>query len=251
MGELRPLSPYPVNFQMPYQIPGMDTQPSDVRQPVVVDLLTSPEDIADNGDVNKIENPSKITAKVGDFNDIQVSGKLEALAPQSLCDESIQLVEPSCCVNQSTAGASGQSVVCTSGNQHERSSNITRVSESIGKQLVNRKPSEGVKDISINHAVSVSSGIYNNCNNPLPSFTALSKDTLGVANFVIESGNTSQSSTGEHFPNKTETTVINLQTLPITGKNDTSSSLAGRNSESLEHITMELPSTEMSGETSL
>jgi hypothetical protein len=232
----------------------MDTQPSNVRQPVVVDLLTSPEDIADNGDANKVENPSKITEKVGDFNDVQGSGKLEALAPQSLCDESIQLVDPSCCVNQSTAGAFGQSVVCTSGNQHERSSNITSVSESIGQQLVNRKPSEGVQDISINHAVSgaVSSGIYNNCNNPLPSFTALSKETLGVANFVIESGNTSQSSTGEHFPNKTETTAINLQTLPITGKNDhTSSSLAGRNSESLEHITMELPTTEMSGETSL
>ncbi len=157
MGELRPLSPYPLNFQMPYPIPGMDsgTQASQVRQPVVVDLLTSPDEKADHGNTSQAENLRKITENGGaDPNDVQDTGKLEGLAPQSLCDDSSKLAEDNCCANQSTADAFEQSAVYTSANQHEISGSNTSVSSGQQPVIMNNSPSRSVKVSSLNNAVS-------------------------------------------------------------------------------------------------
>ncbi|XP_028407946.1 helicase ARIP4-like isoform X2 [Dendronephthya gigantea] len=68
-GELRPLSPYPSNFPLPYPFPEInpDLRPSSgIRQPIVVDLLTSPEEKSDAA--NKVETTPKSAEKNGEAN---------------------------------------------------------------------------------------------------------------------------------------------------------------------------------------
>ena len=233
MGELRPLSPFPVNPRMPYPVGGASTnrQSSITELPEVVDLLTSPE--ADDGDTSKAEKLSKVTGKGEDECNIQDSGKLEVLTPQSLCDSSYQVSQ--CCVTQSNAGASEQSVVYTSGNQNKISSDIS--SQPLNP---NSKQGDGVESTRIrNGTSSAQSGQDASAltNNSMPSATAVSKEATCTADFSIESKTVGN--TAEQLHNKS---VIN--------ENHNTGS-AQQNSETLERVASELPTTEILGEKSV
>ena len=232
MGELRPLLPFSVNPRMPYPVGGASTnrQSSITELPEVVDLLTSPD--ADTGDTSKAENFSEVTEKGEDECNIQDSGKLEVLTPQSLCDSSYQVTE--CCATQSNAGASEQSVVYTSVNQSKISS------DTLQPVNPNNKQGEGVESTCISNGTSkVHSGqdVSALSNNSTPSATAVTKEAICTADFIGELKTVG--STAEQLHNKSK----------ISEKDNTGS--AQQNSETFERVASELPTTEIVGEESV
>ena len=174
LGELRPLTPFPVNFRMPYPIPGMvsGSQRPPLGRPEVVDLLLSPEEKSDNVDPSKVENTGEMS----------VDGKLDGLLPPVLVDKA----QDSCNVNQSTAGASEQSILRPSGYQHEITNVVTSASETVGEQsrVLKTSESEKLKNSSVNIANSGTipslDGSLKNSNSPRPIITTLSN--FGVQN---------------------------------------------------------------------
>ena len=216
---------------MPFPFSGLNsnTQPSQAGQPVVVDLLASPETESDNA------NKFGFTEKIGDLNDVQGSGKPEVLTPQTLRVEA----EASDCVNKSTAGASEQSVVYTSGNLYEMSNSI---SESSGLEpvILNRNLIETVKDSSMNSAITCSDilALNGNSNNPMQSLAPVSN-----ANFHTENASSSNNNTTQQFQNSIDTTV-NHRAAVLSGNSVASSSSTDKNSEFFGHIANELTTAE-------
>jgi hypothetical protein len=225
MDELRPFSPFPVNLRVPCPVPVTDTngQSSRRRLPEVVDLLTSPDE--DNSDANKAENSSEVVEKVGDGDNIKNSGKLEVLTPQSLCAD--QIIHPECCVTQSNASASDQSVLYTSGNQHEICCDISQPVKP------NSEPCESSEDTLMNNGISgplLAPDVSTVTNSSMENATVVSNDALcalGVGSETV--GNAT-----EQYNNKSE----------ISEKDDSSS--ASQTKESFERTASELPTSEIS-----
>ena len=216
---------------MPFPFSGLNsnTQPPQAGQPIVVDLLASPETEPDNA------NKFGFTEKIGDINDVQGSGKPEVLTPQTLRVEA----EASDCVNKSTAGASEQPVVYTSGNLYEMSNSI---SESSGLEpvILNRNLIETVRDSSMNNAITCSDilTLNDSSNNLIPSLAPASN-----ANFHTENVSSSNNNTTQHFQNDVDSTV-NHRAAVLSGNSDTSSSSADKNSDIFGHIANELTTAE-------
>ena len=216
---------------MPFPFSGLNsnTQPPQAGQPIVVDLLASPETEPDNA------NKFGFTEKIGDLNDVQGSGKPEVLTPQTLRVEA----EVSDCVNKSTAGASGQPVVYTSGNLYEMSNSISD-SSGLEPVILNKNLIETVNDSSMNSAITCSDilALNGNSNNPMQSLAPVSN-----ANFHTENASSSINNTTQQFQNSIDRTV-NHRTAVLSGNSDTSSSSADKNSDIFGHIANELTTAE-------
>ena len=191
LGELRPLTPFPVNFRMPYPIPGMvsESQRPPLGRPEVVDLLLSPDEKPDNVDPSKVEKTDEMS----------VDGKLDVLLPPMLVDKA----QDSCNVNQSTAGASEQPILRPSGNKHEITNAIASASETGGEQQLVLKTSESetLKNSSVNIA---NSGTIRSLDDSSKNLTSRRPNILTLSNFGVQN-------TVDHCRNKTESSNEDFQ----------------------------------------
>ena len=249
---MRPLSPYPSNFPMPYPFPEMNPNlrpSSDIRQPIVVDLLTSTEE---KSDAKKVETMLKSAGKDVVANNSNGTGKVATpeVSNRQSFDKSnySDLASPD--ASRSIVGSSEQPIASTS----DITNNFTTVCESnIQKpMMLNSNPNEEFEKATT--AKAISSAVINPDIITTNQYNNPSSDILTMSTTTAELGPQSNhtlimaSDTVQQLLKTPQNPVIFAQSAPLIDRNGSGSALTEQNSERVAQVENNLPTTNITAD---